>query len=410
MIVCENCGGRNQPGARFCGSCRAYLSWDETATIRRPGAPPPPGPPAGQPGPPAGQPGPPGGVAPDRKPGAAEPPRQPEQVGVRLELARTAPPVLALGAEHQATATVRNTGSLVDEYVLSVEPRVDWIRVEPSRVSLFPGRDQQVTVVIAPPTVPAPPAGALRYRLVAKSALHPRVAAAADGSVTVGAVDALAAYLEPVAVEAKTRAAARVVLRNNGNRPMPMTVFRADAEPGVRADLAPARLDLFPGQPVAVGVRLRPSRLRWRGEPQRHSYRLRVQPHAGQPIDLDATMVQRPLLARWVLPVVAVLILVPLLALGGMALRRVIADLPSRGGGAGTNQPASSAPNGGGQPSDQNGGQNGGGQNGGGQNGGGQTTEPPPATSPPGETPPPSAPDGSAGGQATATAGGGGGG
>jgi hypothetical protein len=253
--------------------------------------------------------------------------------------------VLPLGSEHQVTATVRNTGTLVDEFVLGVEPRVGWIRVEPSRLSLFPGGEEQVTVVLAPPTVPAPPAGPLRYRVVARSALHPRVGAAADTSVTVGAVDALAAYLEPVAVEARTRGAARVVLRNDGNRPMPITVFRADAEPGVRTDLVPARLELWPGRPAEVAVRLRPARRRWRGEPERHSYRLRVQPHLGRPIDLDATLVQRPLFARWVLPLVLALIIIPLLVIGGLVLSNVLTDRPPRGPTS-TNQPNSPAPSG----------------------------------------------------------------
>jgi hypothetical protein len=198
-------------------------------------------------------------------------------------------------------------------------------------------------VVLAPPAVPAPPAGPLRYRVVVRSALHPQVGASADPAVTVGAVDALAAYLEPVAVEAKTRAAARVVLRNDGNRPMPITVFRADAEPGLRADLVPGRLELWPGHPAEVTVRLRPIRRRWRGEPERHGYRLRVQPHLGRPIDLDATVVQRPLFARWLLPLLVALILGPLLAVGGLKVAHMLSDQPPRGPAV-TNQPGGTAP------------------------------------------------------------------
>lgn len=346
--VCDQCGAVNPPGARFCATCRSYLGWDETSSLGRLSGPrggTGPAPAAGS----AAGPGPAGPGAAGRQPAQPVPdPGQPA-AGVRLDLSRTLPPVLPLGAEHRVTATVQNTGTLVDEFVFDVEPRVGWIRVEPSRLSVFPGREEQVTVVLAPPAVPAPRAGALAYRLVARSALHPRVGAAADASVTVGAVDALAAYLEPVAVEATTRAAARVVLRNDGNRPMPVTVFRADAEPGVRIALLPGRLDLWPGEPAEVAVRLRPARLRWRGKPERHGYRLRVQPHLGRPIDLDATVVQRPLFARWVLPLVLALILAPLLALGGIALARALSELPARGPAgtqqpAGTDQPADSGP------------------------------------------------------------------
>lgn len=357
--ACEQCGAANPAGSRFCQTCHGYLGWDETAAPRRPG--PAPGGPAGpgsRPGSAPGSPGSPGspGEAPqDRKPGMAAPAPTSQQAGVRLELTGTAPAVLPPGGEARLAATVRNTGGLVDEVLIVVEPRVGWIRVEPDRLSLYPGQEQEVAVVLAPPAVPAPPAGPLRFRVQARSALHRLVVAEADGLVAVGAIDALAAYLEPAAVVAKTRAGARVVLRNDGNRPMPVSVFRADPEPGVRTGLAPERIDLLPGYPAEVAVRLRPARRRWRGEPLQHGYRLRVQPQLGVPIDLDGTLVQRPLLARWVLPALLVLVLAPLLAFGGIAAARAVQNARSggpSGGGDGTTQTTqTSQPSGGDQPS-----------------------------------------------------------
>ena len=213
-------------------------------------------------------------------------------------------------------------------------------------MSIYPGREQQATVVLAPPTVPAPPAGTLPYQVVARSAVHPQVGAVAPGSVTVGAVDGVSAYIEPVTVLARTRGTAQVVLRNDGNRPMPVALFRTDAGPGVRTDVLPDRLQLPPGGQTVARVQLRPARLRWRGEPEPHPYRLRVQPQLGRPVDLDAALVQRPLFARWMLPLLLILLLAPALVFGGMAVADMVGNL--RGGGGGTQQP----PAGGGEPSE----------------------------------------------------------
>ena len=337
MRVCEQCGARNGQHARFCANCKAYLGWDYPTTAV-PQAPVPvsgsqtaatPGlPPAGLP--PVGLP--PGGAPPERKPGESVPLPAPQQYGVRLEMETAPPQVLPLGGQQRVGLTVGNTGSLVDEFVLGVEPAVGWIRVEPARVSLYPGREQPATVVLAPPSLPAPPAGTMAYRVVARSLLHPHVAAVAPGSVTVGAVDGVSAHIEPVTVVAKTRGLARVVLRNDGNRAMPVAVFRTDAGPGVRIDVWPDRLHLPAGRQAAATVRLRPARLRWRGDAQPHPYRLRVQPQLGRPVDLDATLVQRPLFARWVLPLLLVFVLAPVLVFGGLAVADLVGGLRTGGG------------------------------------------------------------------------------
>jgi hypothetical protein len=362
--VCEQCGARNDAHARFCASCKAYLGWDyPTTAVPRASAPTGSWPGAGSPPVPAAA-VPSAGAPPERKPGEPVPLPERQEYGVRLDLAAGSPQVLPLGGEQRVELTVRNTGSLVDEFVLGVEPAVGWIRVEPARLSLYPGREQQATVVLAPPAVPAPPAGTL-----ARSALHPHIGATAPGSVTVGAVDGISAYIEPTTVLAKTRGFAQVVLRNDGNRPMPVALFRTDAGPGVRTDVLPDRLQLPAGAQAAATVRLRPARLRWRGDTQPHPYRLRVQPQLGRPLDLDAALVQRPLFARWVLPLLLVLLLTPALVFGGMA----VADLVNaRLGGGGTEQQDQQPPAGGGDP-DQT-------------DGGGQPTDGEPATT---ENPPP---------------------
>lgn len=303
-MVCDHCGRSNLPGSEFCANpaCGAYLGWDATRTVTA-GGPRGPGP--GRPA--------------DRKPAErAERPDQ-EGYGVRLRLGEPPAAELLAGSEHRVQVTVTNTGTLVDEFVLVVEAPVRWVGVEPVRVSVYPGREATATVVLAPPAAPAPPAGPLGYRLVVRSALHPQVAAAAGGGAVVAAVDAVAAELAPVTATGRRGATARVLVRNDGNRPALVALDRADHEPGVSAQVAPVALELGPGRAAEGTVRLA-SRRRWFGQPVRHPYRVRVTPRAGEPRVLDGAFVQRPLLPGWVPR--AALGLVPLLVLGGVLLAR----------------------------------------------------------------------------------------
>lgn len=300
-MVCDHCGRSNLPGSEFCANpaCGAYLGWDATRTVG-PGGP--------APGRPA-----------DRKPAErAELPEQ-EGYGVRLRLGEQPAEELLAGSEHRVQVSVANTGTLVDEFTLVVDAPVRWIKVEPARVSVYPGREEAATVVLAPPAAPAAPAGPLGYRLVVRSALHPHVAAAAGGSVVIAAVDAVAAELAPLTATGRRGATARVLVRNDGNRPALVALDRADHEPGVSAQVSPAALELGPGRAGEGAVRL-VSRRRWFGQPVRHPYRVRVAPRAGEPRVLDGAFVQRALLPGWVPK--AALGLVPLLVLGGVLLAR----------------------------------------------------------------------------------------
>lgn len=288
MKVCQVCGTHNAADAEFCTNCGSYLGWDARSEppVRRPG---PPGRPT---------------AAPD---------------GVRVELTGAPPPgELTPGQEYRVEARVRNVGTLVDEFVPTVTAPVPWIRVEPPRLSIYPGGQEQVALVLAPPAGAATAAGTVPYRLDVRSGTRPQLAASLTGSVTVRPVDALSAEIAPSTAFGRRRAGARVLVRNDGNRPVPVTLGQPIQGVGIRAQPVPEAVEVPAGAAAEVAVRLRADRRRWFGQPVTHPYRLRVTPTTGgRPLDLDAAMLQRPLLP-WV-PRAAALIL-PLLALGATLL------------------------------------------------------------------------------------------
>jgi len=249
--VCEQCGNANDPQARFCvnPACGAYLGWDE----------PPDG--TQWPAPPR-----------DRKPAErlVEPERQ--EYGIRLELVPDQESTVEPGGELRLEATVRNVGTLVESLAPRVHAPVGWISVEPPTLSVFPGGQESVAVLVTPPPVPAAPAGVVPFHLVVQSTLHPRVAAAVDGTAFVGAVDQLSAELQPATATGKGRAAARLVLHNGGNRPVQVAVTADEREQAVRTAVRPALLELGPGRDAEAAVALRPRRRLWFGQPARHPY------------------------------------------------------------------------------------------------------------------------------------------
>jgi PASTA domain len=302
MTVCQVCGHANPDGTEFCGNCGSYLRWDGAGRLASAAVP------------------------------VAAPPAE---YGVRLDLAAAPAVALAPGGEQRLAVGVRNTGSVVDDFALSVAAPVDWIRVEPPSVSVYPAGEETATVVLAPPAGAA--AGTVTFRLSARSSLQDRAASTVDGAVTVAPVDALSADVGPLTAIGRGRAGARVLIRNDGNRPLTVTVAQSDAGSGIRAEVSPSTVEVVPGRPVQLAVRLRPDRSRWFGQPAHLPYRLRVTARPGaQPVDLNAAMQQRPLLP-WV-PKAASL-LVPLLALAAVLVVGLAALMMTRSGSGGQDQP-----------------------------------------------------------------------
>ena len=93
---------------------------------------------------------------------------------------------------------VRNTGTVVDEFVLDVlGDAAGWAVVEPDSISLFPGAEGTAKAVCSPPRVASTPAGIVPFGLRARSREDPAGSAVEEGSVEVGAFQSPFAELVP---------------------------------------------------------------------------------------------------------------------------------------------------------------------------------------------------------------------
>ncbi|MHB8893341.1 MAG: COG1470 family protein, partial [Candidatus Limnocylindrales bacterium] len=93
---------------------------------------------------------------------------------------------------------IRNTGTVVDEFVLDVlGDAAGWAAVEPGSVSLFPGAEGTAKAVFSPPRASGTPAGHVPFGLRARSREDPAGSAVEEGSVEVGAFQEPYAELVP---------------------------------------------------------------------------------------------------------------------------------------------------------------------------------------------------------------------
>ena len=113
---------------------------------------------------------------------------------------------------------VRNTGTVVDEFVLDVlGDAAGWAVVEPGSISLFPGAEGTAKAVFSPPRVASTPAGIVPFGLRARSREDPAGSAVEEGSVEVGAFQSPFAELVPRTSRGSGSGSHDLAVDNRGN-------------------------------------------------------------------------------------------------------------------------------------------------------------------------------------------------
>jgi hypothetical protein len=269
------------------------------------------------------------------------------------------------GSVASCTVTVRNTGTVVDQFTIDVlgDPGA-FASAEPPALSLCPGAEGTAVVSFAPPRDAATPAGALPFGIRARSQEDPGGSAVEEGVLAVGTFSDTFAELVPRASRGSRGATHELAVDNRGNARLNASITAADPDQLLGFDVQPPGLVVDPGTAGFAKVRVRPAKRFWRGQPKTRPFKVAVSGDDGRPIVLDGTMLQEAILPRWLVP--ALLGLLGLLILAAIlwatilqpaiksATTQALADagftpipsLASGGGGGG----ASPAP-GGGSPS-----------------------------------------------------------
>jgi hypothetical protein len=302
MSVCATCGAETADDRDFCGTCGAYLRWDEpdedevptTALVE----------------PPAATPDPPTAVLEVEPPATVETVEPTEAVRVTLSApddpgAELGPPSVRAeaGGSVRLTGTVFNQSGVVDSFHLRIaglDP--SWWTVAPSTVNLVPFGssegvpDQQVEVHIHPPRTFEAEARAWDIALVARSRARDSDAAMADGTLTIAPFTQIECRVLPQTIRDRRSGRLVVPVRNLGNAPADVTFEAEDDEGVMRFAFSPPALTLAPGAEDHSEVEVT-AREPVRGAPVHR--RLSVAAVSGaERAERPATFIQEPEVAR----------------------------------------------------------------------------------------------------------------
>jgi hypothetical protein len=232
-------------------------------------------------------------------------------------IATLEPSTLAVdpGGQISTTIRVRNTGSTVDRFDLTiVGPMAAWASAQPASLSLFPGKEAEALIVFAPPRNSLPRAGTLPYGVRVAPAANPAGAVVEEGRITIGPYTDTSAGIVPATSRGSRTGRHDVTVENRGNTPVEVVVSASDPDRLVAFEVVPERLVVGAGERGGVTVRASAKDTFLLGSKQSHPFHVEVRPGKAPPVALRATLLQGPILPSW-LPPIAGIALVAIIAL-----------------------------------------------------------------------------------------------
>ena len=228
------------------------------------------------------------------------------------------------GEQTTASVRIRNTGTVVDQFSVSVLGQAAaWTTAVPAVVSLFPGAEGTIDLHFAPPRTADVSAGPVPYGVRVDASQD------ADGSVVEeGEVDLLPfldvqAKLTPRTSEAKKTARHEVLVDNRGNSPVEAEIVAMDPDEVLAFDVKPRTVSVPGGQSVHVPVKVVARKGFLKGTDKHRPFQVRVSYAATHPaITLDGTLVQKPGMPKFIVPLVGAAVVLALAALVLPAMKK----------------------------------------------------------------------------------------
>lgn len=210
------------------------------------------------------------------------------------------------GATSGCVVTVTNTGSLVDQFSITLVGGLrDWVTIEPSTLNLMPATSGTVTVTFAPPRSPELVAGRHPFGVRVGSREDPGTSVVEEGAVEVAAFQQIVAELVPAKRRARRRAKYRLAVDNLGNSEVEVGITLRDPDDELRLETSQALITTAPGTATILKLRAAPHRRFWRGEPKLLPFEVVASPAGDEPIQTGGVVQQEQLLPKWLLPALA---------------------------------------------------------------------------------------------------------
>jgi hypothetical protein len=231
------------------------------------------------------------------------------------------------GSTASFEVTVRNTGSVVDEFTFEpVGFNAAWFRAEPASASLLPGGEAKIVITIAPPKAPSTVAAEIDGAVKINSREDSRGSTVEEFSITIGSFRDTGAELVPVTSNGSRRGKSELAVDNRGNSRLNVSLSGHDADDALEVSFDPPGLVIEPGRANFSAVTITPRTTFWRGSDRTLPFTVMVAPEGEPAFSLPGTFVQRARLPKWLLRLLALLLvgLLALLLLWQVALKPVI--------------------------------------------------------------------------------------
>jgi hypothetical protein len=220
------------------------------------------------------------------------------------------------GGEVRGQITVRNTGTVVDQFSLEVlGDAAGWTTIEPASLSLFPGTEGSATFVVRPPRLWSTHPGPLALGLRAASKEDPDGSVVEEATLEVGKFNQTSAEVSPRTSHGRFGASHDVPVDNQGNVPVEAAVLGSDPDVQLKFASASPSTMVEPGSVGISRLRVRPVKRFWRGPARTRRFQVAVEPVNGKPIALEGVFLQDAILPSWIIPALAALLALAILAL-----------------------------------------------------------------------------------------------
>ena len=231
------------------------------------------------------------------------------------------------GGQVTCELKLRNTGTVVDQFTFTVRGApAEWAVVQPPTLSLFPDAEGTAQITFQPTRASGVEAGPVPFAVHVGSREDPGGAAVVEGVVEVLPFADTTAELIPRTSHGRQAARHNLAFDNRGNHPVTVRLSASDPDDLLAFDVSPAVLEVPPGAAGFARVRVRARRPLWRGTPQTIPFKVTATPDTGQPITVDGSMQQLPVIAGWIPRTVAVCLALAIMAIGVWVLSQRAAN------------------------------------------------------------------------------------
>lgn len=214
----------------------------------------------------------------------------------------TTPLQVVPGDTATASVEVRNTGTIVDHFtcVLDGEPAA-WTTVSPPTLNLLPGASAPVQLEFRPPRAATVRAGVTAFTLKVTSKEDPAAAVTAEGAIDVGRFEEIEAKLVPQTAVGWRAARYDLVLHNRGNVQVDVRIAASDPDEKLRFAVRPPAATLAAGGSAHPLVVARARDRLFFGRERANPFQVTVETGTEDAPVAEGALLQRPLLPRWVL-------------------------------------------------------------------------------------------------------------